>query len=88
MIERQTSRIHLFIDGVLVAEKAATLLEGRTIGSSSGLCIGRNSDDQQHHPGKIDDVALWRRALLGEEVEKIFQSGQSAGDLLDAGKAE
>ena len=88
VIERQTSRIHLFIDGVLVAEKAATLLEGRTIGSSSGLCIGRNSDDQQHHPGKIDDVALWRRALLGEEVEKIFQSGQSAGDLLDAGKAE
>ena len=64
------------------------LLAGGTIGSHSGLCIGRNSDDQQHHPGKIDDVALWHRALLPEEIEKIFQSGEAAGDLFDAEPAE
>lgn len=84
VVERDSSRIQVFIDGALAAEKvAAALLDGKTIGASSGLCIGRNSDDQQHHSGKIDDVALWRRALLPEEIERIFQSEQSAGGLFE-----
>ncbi len=84
VVERDSSRIQVFIDGALAAEKgAAALLEGKTIGASSGLCIGRNSDDQQHHSGKIDDVALWRRALLPEEIERIFQSEKSAGELFE-----
>ena len=84
VIERDSSRVQVFIDGALVAEKvAAALLDGQTIGASSGLCIGRNSDDQQHHSGKIDDVALWRRALLPEEIERIFQSEQSVGGLFE-----
>ncbi|MEC9055802.1 MAG: LamG domain-containing protein, partial [Verrucomicrobiota bacterium] len=84
-VERESSRMSLFLNGVLAEDpKTATLLSGKTIGSSSGLCIGRNSDDQQHHPGKIDDVAVWHRALLPEEIERIFQSGKAAGDLLDA----
>ncbi len=84
VVERGSSRIQLFINGVLAAEKvAASLLDGKTIGASSGLCIGRNSDDQQHHAGKIDDVVLWRRALLPEEIERIFQSEQSAGGLFE-----
>ena len=84
-VERESSRISLFLNGVLAEEsKTATLLAGKTIGSSSGLCIGRNSDDQQHHLGEIDDVAVWHRALLPEEIERIFQSGEAAGDLLDA----
>ena len=84
VVERDSSRVQVFIDGALVAEKvAAALLDGQTIGASSGLCIGRNSDDQQHHSGKIDDVALWRRALLPEEIERIFQSEQSVGGLFE-----
>ena len=84
IVERGSSRMQVFINGVLAAEKvAAALLEGKTIGASSGLCIGRNSDDQQHHAGKIDDVVLWRRALLPEEIERIFQSEQSAGGLFE-----
>ena len=84
-VERESSRMSLFLNGALAEEsKTATLLAGKTIGSSSGLCIGRNSDDQQHHLGKIDDVAVWHRALLPEEIERIFQSGKAAGDLLDA----
>ena len=89
VVERDSSRIQVFIDGALAAEKvAAALLDGKTIGASSGLCIGRNSDDQQHHPGKIDDVVLWRRAVLPEEIEKIFQSGQSAGGLFELDSPE
>ena len=89
VVERGGSGIQLFIDGALVEQKVAmALLDGKTIGASSGLCIGRNSDDQQHHPGKIDDVVLWRRALLPEEIEKIFQSGQSAGWLFELDSPE
>ena len=88
-VERESRQLHLFLDGVLAGEALKVdLLAGGTIGSHSGLCIGRNSDDQQHHPGKIDDVALWHRALLPEEIEKIFQSGEAAGDLFDAEPAE
>ena len=91
-VERESRQVHLFLDGVLAGESLKVdLLAGGTIGSHSGLCIGRNSDDQQHHLGKIDDVALWHRALLPEEIEKIFQSGQSgeaAGDLFEAEPAE
>ncbi len=84
-VERESSRMYLFLNGVQAGDpKTASLLSGKTIGSSSGLCIGRNSDDQQHHPGKIDDVAVWHRALLPQEIERIFQSGKAAGDLLDA----
>ena len=88
-VERESRQLHLFLDGVLAGEALKVdLLAGGTIGSHSGLCIGRNSDDQQHHPGKIDDVALWHRALLPEEIEKIFQSGEAAGDLFDTEPAE
>ncbi len=91
-VERESRQVHLFLDGELVGESLKVdLLAGGTIGSHSGLCIGRNSDDQQHHLGKIDEVALWHRALLPEEIEKIFRSGQSgeaAGDLFDAEPAE
>ncbi|MFP6884815.1 MAG: LamG-like jellyroll fold domain-containing protein [Roseibacillus sp.] len=91
-VERESRQVHLFLDGELAGESLKVdLLAGGTIGSHSGLCIGRNSDDQQHHLGKIDEVALWHRALLPEEIEKIFRSGQSgeaAGDLFDAEPAE
>ena len=88
-VERESRQLRLFLDGVLAGEALKVdLLAGGTIGSHSGLCIGRNSDDQQHHPGKIDDVALWHRALLPEEIEKIFQSGEAAGDLFEAEPAE
>ena len=84
-VERESRKVCLFLDGELVAEKRKVeALAVKTIGSPSGLCIGRNSDDQQHHLGKIDDVALWHRALLPEEIEKIFQSGEAAGDLFEA----
>ena len=73
--------MHLFIDGELAAEPMNIEWLAQTVGSSSGLCIGRNSDAGEHHLGKIDDVALWRRALLPEEVQKLFGAGTSAGDL-------
>ena len=80
-IDRENSQVHLFIDGELAAEPMNIEWLAQTVGSSSGLCIGRNSDAGEHHLGKIDDVALWRRALLPEEVQKLFGAGTSAGDL-------
>jgi hypothetical protein len=60
-----------------------SLLEDNILVSHSGLSIGRNSDDKQHHRGKLDDIAVWHRALLPEEVEKVFESGKGLGEVLN-----
>lgn len=84
-VDRASNEVHLFIDGLLAVEpQKVKLLEGKTIGSRTGLSIGRNSDDKQHHPGMIDDVALWHRALLPEEIEKIYKAEKAAGEIFEA----
>ena len=59
------------------------MLKDAEIGAASGLSIGRNSDDKQPHLGKLDDVALWNRALLPEEIEKIYESGKGLGEMFE-----
>jgi len=92
-IERDSREVCLFLDGELAAteRKVEVLAGGKTIGSPSGLSIGRTSGPERFHLGKIDDVVLWSRALLPVEIKEIFESaedGKSAGDLLDAGSPE
>ena len=80
-IDRENKKVHLFVDGVLSADPMGIDWLVKTLGSGSGLCIGGKSGGRHFHLGKVDDVALWQRALLPEEVEKLFQAGTSAGDL-------
>jgi hypothetical protein len=83
-VDRQSNMLRLFLNGQLVADQRVDALEGLTVGSHSGLSVGKNSDDTQFHRGMIDDVVLWRRALLPEEIEEVFEADKPAGDLLDA----
>ena len=83
-VDRESERVFLFIDGKLMGDRRASALKAKTIGASSGLSLGRNSDDRQEHRGKLDEIALWRRALLPEEVEKIHEAGQSLGEVFEA----
>lgn len=82
-VYRDTNEVALFLNGELMDDRKMSLLEDADIDSNSGLSIGRNSDDEQHHLGALDDVVLWRRALLPEEVKKIYESGKSIGDLFN-----
>lgn len=82
-VYRETNEVALFLNGKQVSDRKIKLLEDAALDSNSGLSIGRNSDDEQHHLGALDDVVMWRRALLPEEVNKIYESGKSIGDLFD-----
>lgn len=83
-VDREREKMSLFIDGELMDHHRASVLKTKTIGASSGLSLGKNSDDRQEHRGKLDEIALWRRALLPEEVEKIYEAGQSLGEVFEA----
>ena len=83
-VDRESEMEFLFIDGKLMGDRRASALKTKTIGASSGLSLGRNSDDRQEHRGKLDEIAFWRRALLPEEVEKIHEAGQSLGEVFEA----
>ncbi|NIP97164.1 MAG: LamG domain-containing protein, partial [Akkermansiaceae bacterium] len=82
-VDRGNKTVSLFIDGKLVADRRMRMLGEGNLPSGSGLSIGRNSDDRQHHRGKIDDLAIWRRALLPEEIEKIVSSGKGLGEIFE-----
>ncbi|MFP6859014.1 MAG: LamG-like jellyroll fold domain-containing protein [Roseibacillus sp.] len=82
-VDRGNGMVFIFLDGELVADQRVSLLEDNILISNSGLSIGRNSDDKQHHRGKLDDIAVWHRALLPEEVEKVFESGKGLGEVFN-----
>ena len=80
-IDRENKQVHLFIDGVPSADPMGIDWVVKTLDSGSGLCIGGKPGGGHFHRGAVDDVALWHRALLPEEIEKLFEAGTSAGDL-------
>ena len=80
-VDRENQMVLVFLDGEMLVDQRVGLLANSTIASNSGLSIGRNSDDQQYHRGMLDDVAMWRRALLPDEVTRIFESGLDGKEL-------
>jgi glycerophosphoryl diester phosphodiesterase len=57
-----------------------------TVKAGQAAALGREGPTGAYYfGGRVDDVALWRRALTVEEVEQLYeagQNGQSLGDLL------
>ncbi len=82
-VDRENARVQMFIDGALVADEKVDFLREGLIGSNSGLSLGKNSDGRQHHRGKLDDVALWRRVLVPVEIEKLCKSGVGLGEMFE-----
>jgi len=62
----------LYVDGVEVATKEGASLEDR----ENRMRIGENPDALgRGWNGKIDDVAIWERALSADEVAEIWNGG-------------
>ncbi len=57
-----------------------------TVKAGQAAAMGREGPTGGNYfGGRVDDVALWRRALSAQEVEQLYeagQNGQSLGDLL------
>jgi hypothetical protein len=63
----------LYIDGVEVATKSGAVLEDR----GNRMRIGENPDALgRGWNGKVDDVAIWARALSADEVAEIWAAGE------------
>jgi len=65
----------LYIDNVEVATKEGAVLQDR----ANRMRIGENPDALgRGWNGKIDDVAIWARALSAEEIAEIWDEGDGA----------
>jgi hypothetical protein len=71
----------LYLDGEEVARKAGATLQDR----GNPMRIGDNPDARNRNwQGKVDDVAVWGRALQPNEIAEIWDggSGKSIEDML------
>jgi hypothetical protein len=74
-----TSEEILYLDGVEIARKTGATLQDR----ANPMRIGENPDAlNRRWKGKIDDVAIWNRALEGGEIEFLYNAGLD-GESLD-----
>jgi len=70
-----TNRVRLFVNGVQVAS-VARAASGVT--SSGPLLIGDRSSGNQVLNGRIDEVAIYRRALSAAEIVAHYQAGTNS----------
>lgn len=78
-VDRDNGMVFLFLDGRLVEERQLSFPKDEKLAANSGLALGRNSDGKDHHLGKLDDIAIWRRVLVPEEIERIHESETGLG---------
>jgi hypothetical protein len=74
----------VWVDGQLVSTLATTRLENR----AQLMQIGDNPDSANREwEGKVDDVAVWERALTVDEIKALYNdgAGNSLGNLLNPG---
>jgi hypothetical protein len=79
-VDRENKKAFLYLDGKS-HEITLPFPKEQTIESSSGLSIGRISDGKDYHRGKIDDVAIWKRVLLPDEIKEIYESEKGLGEI-------
>jgi len=84
--------VELFVDGLSVATGTA----GRSVTASTGIAVGRDSEDANNpFDGRIDELGLWERVLTSAEVTELYNSGSgrdyayitSGGDTFTASAA-
>jgi len=64
--------VELFVDGLSVATGTA----GRSATASTGIAVGRDSEDTNNpFDGRIDELGLWERVLTSAEVTELHNGG-------------
>jgi len=63
------TNLKLYIDGKLEATNAYT---GSIASSNFSVNIGRNAQTEQFYKGAIDDVRIYKRALMQDEIAAIY----------------
>ena len=77
-MDRNSSKIEIFVDGLLKSSKLVTL-EGETPNSVSPFEIGRKykvwGSPDGHFIGSIDDIRIYNRVLSELEINQLYNEG-------------
>jgi len=72
------STIKFFVNSELVYQQDGIIIDGE---NDADLWFGKDvSGYANDFPGKIDDIGIWNRALIEQEIQNLFTS--SSGDIL------
>ena len=69
--------LSLFLNGNLVASKSTNII--LNVSGNSGISIGESNQANgywNYTDGKIDDIGIWNRALLQEEITNLYNQNQ------------
>jgi len=78
VLNRATTNLSLYIDGVLDASVSAANLNGDNLSTTYAVLIGRRYlAEGQYWDGNIDEVMLFRRALTLPEIKELYQKGKA-----------
>ena len=81
--------VRLYVNGVVAASQ---MLSGTFAADTTPLIIGGNGNDSggiptELFPGRIDEIMLYRRALGGEEITRLYQGALFSSMLPPSGDA-
>jgi hypothetical protein len=71
VVDDEARRLRLYVDGVLVDDQPATTLIHP---GSTTLYLGRWVDSDRFYAGDLDDIVIYRRALVPEEIQALFRA--------------
>ncbi len=72
---REEGMAYLYIDGEKVGEEKARLPDPIAGDWGQGARVGYNIDDKRPFAGLMDELNVWKRGLMQEEVKSIMDNG-------------
>lgn len=84
VVDRTANESRQYADSSLVARMQFTLANSIRPGScrlGSWKPLPGHEDELRDFRGRIDEVAMWRRALSADEVRKLYEAGKPADDV-------
>lgn len=76
VLDRGTNQLRLYVDGTLSASTDASSIASVDLNSVSVSVIGSISG--QYFPGKLDEFAVYGRALAADEVQLHYNAGKDS----------
>lgn len=83
VVDRPASKHNTYVNGALVTSDTISATFG-SVDTTTVATIGASSSGAYPFLGMIDDVRVYNRALTADEVDLLYNGGQSCGDSFGA----
>lgn len=71
-IDRASQQMTLYVDGVASSPVNINAAPTVDLGNSVPFNLGRNNNDAQYWPGRLDHIRIYKRLLAPEEIAALF----------------